>query len=222
LFLLLSLFHPGIFEQRLCWAAGPASGSNVPRVRLFNGSAYSKAEEHRGSVRTRVPAANADSGGIVDAAELDTVTEILNDHRSGADFFSDYRTPFYLSYVSEVVPLGDLDDWEEREAAQKLFIYQAASSASKLLMNSGLQPLYRQALDAVRWFRDYTSLKVQREDNGVLRVANGSNHEKPLLELKLHVSANNGVEPRLEIGDNFTLRYDIIHDETLVEFRRDF
>ncbi|MFN8388704.1 MAG: hypothetical protein U0136_00265 [Bdellovibrionota bacterium] len=157
-----------------------------------------------------------------DAAELDTVTEILEDHRSGADFFADYRTPFYLSYVSEVVPIGDFEDWDSRSTAQKVFIYQAATTLSKAIVNSALEPLYRDVLDGLRWFGDYTSLRFRQKDDGSLRVGNTKSGEKPLFELKLNVSANNGVEPRLKIGRDFCLRYDVIHDETVMEFRRNF
>ena len=203
-----------------CLAAGP----DAVRARLFNGSALAKAEQHRhrGFTNRTVPNFAGEGGGIEQAAELDTVSDILEEHRGGADFFADYRAPFYLTYVYNVVPLGDLEDWDSRNIAEKVLIFQAAHSLSKVLMESALQPLYCQALDAVKWFGDYTSVKVRQEGRGRFQVESGAETGKPLFELKLHVSANNGVEPRLQIGEHFLLRYDLIHDETLVEFRRAF
>ena len=197
-----------------------ARADNRRTARLFSGSAREMAEQrHRGAVdsqRERLFSTRS----VGQAAELDTVKDILGE-RHGNDFFVQYRGPFYMAYVYDIVPLPYADDEDSEAMAQRALLYQAATSFSKVIIGSALEPLYRRAVEGVKWFRSYTSLKVRQEGDGGLAVSDRSK-EKPLFELKLHVSANNGVEPRVQFGDNCTLRYDVINQDTVLEYKKDF
>jgi len=220
-----SLFASTIFVLCNSIALAPltarADGPSTERS-LFNGSAAEKAEQRhrRGIAQDRAESFSRDYT-FQDAAELDTVDEILDAHR-GANFVSEFRGPFYMSYVYDAVPLGDSDSYDSESVAQRAAVYQAATTFSQVVVKSALEPAYRRVMEAFSWFKRYTSVKVGREGNGNLGVTAHTEHDKPLLEFKLHMSMNNGIEPRLNIGENCTLRYDVIRQDTLIEFRQDF
>ncbi len=216
----LSIFISTFVISALAAPATVHAQDSKTRSGLFSGSAREKAEQRRGKPSRNARTYTGETQGG-EFSELDTVDEILEDRR-GENFFNQYRGPFYMSYVYDVVPVRELEDWETKAMAEKVFVYQAASELSRVIVKSALEPAYRRAVEAVRWFRDYTSLKVGRQEDGALGVAESDEDKSPLLEFKLHVSANYGVEPRIKIGENCTLRYDVIHSDTLLEFRREF
>ena len=127
-----------------------------------------------------------------------------------------------MSYVYDTIPSSEVDNWDSESAAERAAIYQAATTFSKVITKSALEPVYRQTMEAFAWFKQYTSVKVRQEEDGNYGVAKKGEREKPVMEFKLHVSMNNGVEPRINIGENCTLRYDVIRQDALVEFRHDF
>lgn len=215
--LLLLLSTLALIPMNSARADGPSN-----RRSLFSGSAAEKADQkHRRGVAADREENFARGYSFQDAAELDTVDEIL-DSRRGGDFFNQYRGPFYLSYVYDAVPLGQYDEADSEKVAERAAVYQAATTFSNVIVKSALEPVYRRALDAFSWFKHYTSVKVRREGDGNLGVTEHGEREKPLMEFKLHVSMNNGIEPRINVGENCTLRYDVIRQDALVEFRHDF
>lgn len=194
---------------------------------LFSRAAMNRANRVYSSDGRRVLSRSFENGGAdffeTDVTSTaDAVHEIFQDRQSGAEFFSQYRSPMYLNYLSDVVHVPELEEWREKAAAERIFVYQSVTSISQVLMKSALEPFFRDTLKKIQTFKRFTSVKFQRGDSGGLGVSQKIGKEKPLFELKLHVSANNGIEPRLEVGDHFLLRYDVVHDDTIAEFRTSF
>ncbi len=192
---------------------------------LFSGGAMRKAEEqYRGRARGKYSAGESyyteDSAALGDLIGLETAQDLIDDP-IGGDMFSRYRPPLSLLYFSNVTNIDDYFEWENRSAAERMFAYQSFSALSKVVSESALKPLYERALHGFKWFRNYTSVKFNRSESGNLDLAEPT-YEEPIMELKLHISANNGVEPRLEIGDNLMVRHNIFDQETLFEFRTNF
>jgi len=199
-----------------------AQADDRKSIKLFSGSALEKAEQrHRRGVEGKKEAVFSSSRSVNDAAELDTVDDILED-RKGEDFFARYRAPFYLSYVYEALPLGDIDDTESRTLAERALVFQAATTFSRVVVKSALEPLYRDAVERLKVFREYTSVKVRQDEDGGLGVDHNGETEKPILEFKLSVGMNYGVEPRVDVGDHCSFRYDLFRQMTFLEFRQDF
>ena len=191
------------------------------RLRLFSGSALEKAEQRHRGTDGKKSATFGSSTSINDAAELDTVDDILED-RKGEDFFARYRAPFYMTYVYDTLPIGDPDEAESRGLAERALVFQAATTFSRAVVKSTLEPLYRDAIEHLKTFRDYTSLKVRQDEDGGLGVDHDGESEKPVLEFKLSVGMNYGVEPRIELGDHCSFRYDMFRQTTFFEIRQDF
>ena len=218
-FVLVVLIH-SLLNASLCCAEGPKD-----RNRLFNGFALAKAEQRRdgGGLASRVlsgfPAAGANQEW---ENELESVSDVIDEHRTQSNFMSEYRAPMYLTYLYGDSRWDIYDESENRALAERALLYQTATSLKQFVLGTGLEPFYRSAVNAFRWVKDYTSLKVQHSGAGALRLREKSDSEKPLFELKLRVSANDGVQPCVDVGDNFSLRHDVLRDETIVEFRKNF
>ncbi len=186
-------------------------------LQLFSGSAVEKANEtSNGSAHQQFRKNAPRSFGRLDesATQLDTVPDVLAT--------SNYRGAFYLAYVQNAIGVDFFDERESEALAERALFIQAAESVSKVVIGTTLEPLYREAVESIRWFRHYTSVSVVQGSTGKVGVKSGENDAAPLVEFKLHVSANNGIEPRIKFGKDVVLRHDILRDETLVEFSRSF
>ncbi len=195
---------------------------------LFSNNAVAKANQKFKENRKRKVSnlsfkENSSSDRISEAFTLDSVSDIVQDNFGETNFFTQYNTPFYLHYVNDFVHSNEIDEFINSSAAEKLFLYQTMSTAVNLLKTSALEPLYRQCVNNLQTLRNYTSVKFDQDGKGNLGVVSpGKTHEDPLFELKLHVSANNGIEPRLEVGKHLLFRYDVFNQNSLMEFRCNF
>ena len=205
-------------ECALCQSATKGASVSFSTQKLFSGSAVEKANQTpKGSAGQSQFRKNAPrpSGRIGDeATQLDTVPDVLAN--------SNYRGAFYLAYVQNVIGVDFFDERESEALAERALMLQAAETVSKVVIGTTLEPIYREAVERLRWFRHYTSVSVVQGSSGKVGVRSGENDSAPLMEFKLHVSANHGIEPRIKLGRDVVLRYDILRDETLVEFSRSF
>ena len=186
-------------------------------LKLFSGSAVEKANQTpAGSAHPQFRKSAGRTYSRLDdsATQLDTVPDVLAT--------SNYRGAFYLAYVQNVIGVDFFDERESAALAERALLIQAAESVGKVVVGTTLEPLYREAVESVRWFRHYTSVSVVQGSSGAVGVKSGENDSSPLVEFKLHVSANHGVEPRIKFGRDVVLRHDILRDETLLEFSRSF
>lgn len=217
------IFNGFLFAICFLLAAAPDEGEcqeltkKSSALKLFSGSAVEKANQTpAGSAHPQFRKSAGRTFGRLDdsATQLDTVPDVLAS--------SNYRGAFYLAYVQNVIGVDFFDERESEALAERALMIQAAESVGKVVIGTTLEPLYREAVESVRWFRHYTAVSVVQGSSGGVGVQSGENDAAPLIEFKLHVSANHGVEPRIKFGRDVVLRHDILRDETLLEFSRSF
>lgn len=196
--------------------SGPLRGA---RASLFSRSALAKAYA-TGTTRS-VPSSQSNQQTAA-AAQVDSVAEILSSDSGSARILGDYRGLFYLAYVRDLVGLPELDTTDTNKLAERAAAYQGAEIFAKEIVGTALEPIYKDFLKNLRWIRQYTSVRVVESGRGDMNLSSKVTKEPPLMEFKLHVSANNLIEPRMKFGKDVTLRYDVIHEVGVLEYRYDF
>lgn len=205
-----------------------AQAQDSSTQRLFSSNAVAKAnqklkENHKRKFTNFTFNEGASSESLSQALSLDSVSDIVQDNIGGADYFVQSNSPFYLHYVNDLVHINELDEFLSSSAAEKAFIYQSLSATINFLKTSALEPFYRETMKNLQVFRDYTTVKFNQDGKGNLGVVSPEKKdEESLFELKLYVSANTGVEPRLEIGKHLLFRYDVFRQNALMEVRSNF
>lgn len=160
-------------------------------------------------------------GHQLDASELqlDTPeTAILSGKRENR-FISFYRVLIYSKYFQDSNRADSFADLESQALAEDLLTYQTSKTLRWLVENSAIASIYD---DFVATYARYTTASIERRVDGSLSLGDPNSPKRKLFQLKLHASSRNGVEPRLVIDDHVTLRYDLLHQQALLEYQINF
>lgn len=199
-----------------------AQQQSAARSSLFNGSALAKANARKASTARGTGGSSFSSSSGGDLTQLDSVADILADDRGPSNVLGQYRGLFYLAYVRDLVGLPPVESEDSSKMAERAAMYQVAETVAKNVVGTTLEPIYREVVRNMRWFNEYTSVRVVESGSGRMGISNPKSKAVPLMELKLHVSANNLIEPRIKVGKNVVLRYDLFREAGMIELNRDF
>ena len=207
------------------------SAQSAPReFHLFTGAAEAKANERSsrhaknyGLLSAVAPAGHSSGPSLADEVKLDTVEGVLSSQKEAA-MMSELRGLSYLRYVENIVDVTDwVDPQDQSSFARTLLVYQTAKTLVHTIIESPLEPTYRKVVKQVRALDHYTTVQVVEGSRGKLGVKQGETVSgNRLVSFKLHLSVQNGVEPRLLFGDHLVLRYDPFHQDTVFQFETHF
>lgn len=212
-----------VFCCSMLVAVSPTTVSAQTGQVLFSDNAASKATSQRddaGQRNSRILSFHQRNLG--EELQLDSADSILLSEYQTQSFFSNYRGIYYLRYFRDWGGVLDEEDSENELMARRALLFQGMTTVSNLLKESGLKDTYRQTVRSIRAAKEMTTIRVAQTGRGKFDVSQGTNSPEPLIEFGVHTSVRHGIEPRLTIGDSVTLRYDLLSDEALLEFRRDF
>lgn len=216
-----------------------ASCLTVILLFAFPGTSWS---QEKASLFSKSVAANAarsgrsskysSGGSLADALERryfiddfrdETVETMIWSDKREANMFSDYKAMSAIMQFRETEgQRGENfdEDWTE-SIAERMFWIKSAKALEQGIENSTLKETYRALAEGVRKFGDFTTVEVVSRSDG-LGVKQGSKNSERLIQFKLNVSARNGLEPRLKLNDFFSVRYDPLHQDTILEYERNF
>lgn len=199
------------------------ASTNGSRASLFSRRALAKAYA-TGTTRTVEATQATRHQQAVDAAQVDSVAEILSSDSGSRRILGEYRGLFYLQYVRDLVGLPEIDTTDSSKLAERAAAYQSAEIFAKEVVGTALEPVYKQFMANLRWIRQYTSVRVVESGTGNVNFSSteAKTKEPSLMEFKLHVSANNLIEPRIKFGKDVMLRYDMFHEVGVLEYNYDF
>ena len=151
--------------------------------------------------------------------QLDTAeTAILNGKKDGK-FLGFYRSLIYSKYFQDSVRADSWADLESQGLAEEILTYQTSKTLRWLVENSSIADLYERLAAT---YNKYTTASFERKVDGSVGLGDSSSKKSKLFQLKLHASSSNGIEPRLIIDDQVTLRYDLLHQQALLEYQINF
>lgn len=202
------------------------------RQALFNGRAFRKAEDAQVSGRAPrvVRSVGSDlpqNGAAVSDFALSGFTSpdfsqsFIEERSDNPATMARIEASRTLLFRPQLTEASDTLEWESKTAAEQYFFYEAYGTASKLVLNSDLRPMYEAALRAARQLRDYTSLRIGRKSDGELAVVSSSS-TPALVAFRVRATPSAGVEPRIEIGDHLIVRHNFLEQNSLLEFRTEF
>lgn len=114
----------------------------------------------------------------------------------------------------------DIDPERTRKVVEKAFAIQSARSLIKLINQSEIKPVYALFKNTVKNFSDLFRYSVQ--DRGDELTVSKSKQGDKLIELNLEFNLKQGVDPQINVGDSFRLRYDYTTKRSLFEYGVDF
>ncbi|MBP9838333.1 MAG: hypothetical protein KBC84_06430 [Proteobacteria bacterium] len=196
--------------------------------KLFNGSALAKADlKLRESIsKSKLNDSFGNSIGArftEDVFSLSSVESVVNDPISGNAILDSYAPPLYFTYLSNVNHVDDAEEIFPSNQQERFIMYEGVNTAITYVKESGLKDIYQYFIEELKVVRRYTSLNVnQKTDGGYKFSSKESNSQKPLMVFRLHLNTSTVVEPRVEVGKNFLIRYDIRNQAPVMEIRSNF
>lgn len=154
--------------------------------------------------------------------QLDSADDFLMNEDRRSRLFNYYRGLIYLKYFNEWTGIGNYDELESEQLAQSLFIYHGAKTLVDYFEFSPLGLLYEDFLKEVRFYRNMSTVSVERSSQGGFNVDHASEKGDELLKFRVGISTKRGIEPRINIGELLVLRHDLLSEQTLLELRLDF
>ncbi len=154
--------------------------------------------------------------------QLDSADDIILSQERSGRLFKYYRGLVYLKYFNDWTGIGNYDELENEQLAESLFVYHGVKSLLDYLEFSPVAFFYNDVMKKLRYYKNMSTVTVDREAGGDLTVDNANDDNDGLLRFRIGVNTKRGIEPQLKIADFFQLRHDIIGQETLLEFRVDF
>jgi len=191
-------------------------------AKLFNDSALSAANS-----RTVVAQNDVAKDFVKPPAafyQLDTVDTILYSSPN-ADRAAGFRLFSYFRSIGDFADSSYFQDIDQSSAAEKLFFYQAGNAFMNWIKQSQLKDLFEVVEESLENMKEKTTIHMTEDSEGFYRITDGtevSERESPVLKLKLHFSARNGLEPRVNLGENCLLRFNLFEQSTRVEYSLNF
>jgi hypothetical protein len=152
---------------------------------------------------------------------LDTVDSLLEDS-SQSDRFSDYKLFSYLRSVQDFVDLSYFDDFDEDGAAEKMFVYQVGRALSDAAKRSIFSDVYNSVEEGFSEVKRRTTVHVVESSSGSYGLEQGESESEPFMKFRLHLSARNGLEPRIHLPNGWILRFNPLDEETRFEYSMSF
>lgn len=162
------------------------------------------------------------TSGVASQLEFNSVEDLIQDDNSRDNFHSLSRNIYNFQQLNHVLGVREFEDYESTSVAQKLFAYQATVTIGRMLAASPVGAKYQHLLQRLRSLKSSASVSMSRAAHGGLSLNHGEDTSDAFLELSLHASTANGIEPRLSIAKNINLRYDMESHGTLLEYNLDF
>ena len=110
----------------------------------------------------------------------------------------------------------DIDPGRTRNVAEKAFAIQAGRSFTDLMNGSELRDSFRSFQRSLSDIQDIFRYSLLRDDQGV-SLSRSKNGQK-LIELNLEISAKQGFDPQIRMGENLRVRYDYTSQVPLLEY----
>ncbi|MCB0343787.1 MAG: hypothetical protein KDD66_01650 [Bdellovibrionales bacterium] len=158
----------------------------------------------------------------VSDVRLDSADDIILSQDRNNRLFKYYRGLVYLKYFNDWTGIGNYDELENERLAESMFVYHGVKSLLDYLEFSPLAMVYEDFMNELRYYKNMSTVTVDRTNSGDLTIDNADDDSDGLLRFRIGVNSRHGVEPQLRIADVLQLRHDFFGEQTLLEFRIDF
>ncbi len=164
------------------------------------------------------------SSSLDEELELDSADDLIQSSENQLDLFNSYKGIYYLQYIHGSIDLDNFDDGTTRSVAQKLLLIKCSKTITDFLRTSPLNDLFQDVLKRFKTYQRYTTVQVAQKSDGALSVSQKKEtpRGKQLLEFKIHTSIHRGIEPRLTVGENLLLKYDVVREQPLLVYEFQF
>lgn len=159
----------------------------------------------------------AGQGSSTPHLRVESIDDYIRSRNRYENLIARYKGALQINDYLGVSRSIDFD--EDGRLARSVLMYQSARSLSRYLLRSPIGLEIKQLLKRFKKIEQYTTMKVaQSHDGGYNLTPKSSNSGEKLLELKLHTSARDGIEPRVNFTENLRLAHDFFREQTRLEY----
>lgn len=150
-------------------------------------------------------------------------TIVRRERQQGALTFM--KNVYNQNYIDNIVSSRAIDALDLSESAsQKLAAYEFSMLIARVLSSSPIANIYEEITEDIKEVRNYMMLRVSPQRDGSMGFENRKKYGRSptFLEFRISPSTQDGVQPRLRMGENFSLSYDFSESTPLIEYNINF
>ncbi len=221
-----------IVNSERVFADPPAAHSRLFSARDSGMGSKNFTTVRMGSSRSRAPSQSRAarlSGGSQErfisesAFELTSDSEeVVQSQKQDSLSVSYYRNLQNLRFASDNPAAVKFEELDSESLGQHMGLFFSTKSFIDLIRHSNLGTIYRDVSSRIKQAGNYAAVSAGRNTAGEVELNHGESKRGRLFDFRLGVSTRNGIEPRLKLPQDLSVKYDINSGTTLLEYEINF
>jgi len=157
--------------------------------------------------------------------QLDATQDLLansSTSQNNSQALSYYRSLTQAKYFHDDTSSSTFEELESRNFAEHVFVYYGTRELIDFIRRSPLGSDYRQLSKRMKRYTETLSAGVSRAPNGELQLSHGAKKRHRFLDLGVGFNSRTWVEPKLNLNENFNLRYNPVDSRAVIQYELDF